>query len=83
MDRVAAKIAQEVGVLFEHKDVDPRAGEQKPQHHAGGATAGDAAARFHACQLLVPYWVARAAGESPFRPRVFRMSVGDNSVAEK
>ena len=30
MDRVAAKVAQEIGVLFEHDDIDPRARQQEP-----------------------------------------------------
>jgi hypothetical protein len=43
MDRVAAKIAQEVGVLLEHRHVDAGARQQIAQHHAGGAAAHDAA----------------------------------------
>jgi hypothetical protein len=30
-------------VLFEHQDVDPRAGQQKPQHHPRRPAAGNAA----------------------------------------
>ena len=32
MDRVAAEIAQEIAVLFQHDDIDAGAGEQKPRH---------------------------------------------------
>jgi hypothetical protein len=40
---IAAKIAQEVGVLLEHDGVDARAREEQPEHHPGGTAAGDAA----------------------------------------
>ena len=43
MDRVAAKVAQEIGVLFEHQHRDPGARQQQPEHHAGGAAPGNAA----------------------------------------
>ena len=43
MDGVAAEIAQEVGVLLEHDDVDAGTGQQKAEHHARGPAAGDAA----------------------------------------
>ena len=43
MDGVAAKVAQEVGVLLEHDDVDAGAREQEAEHHAGRAAADDAA----------------------------------------
>ena len=45
MDGVAAKIAQEIGVLFQHDDVDAGARQQKAEHHAGRSAAGDAALR--------------------------------------
>ena len=43
MDRVAAKVAQEIGVLLEHHDVDAGARQQKSQHHPRRPAAGDAA----------------------------------------
>ena len=36
MDRVAAKIPEEVAVLFQHHDVDAGPREQKAEHHAAG-----------------------------------------------
>ena len=45
MDRVAAKVAQEVGVLLQHHDVDAGARQQEAEHHAGRPAADDAAAR--------------------------------------
>ena len=45
MDGVAAKIAQEIGVLFEHDHIDAGARQQEAQHHAGRSAAGDAATR--------------------------------------
>ena len=45
MDRVAAEVAQEVGVLLEHHDVDAGARQQQAEHHAGRPAADDAAAR--------------------------------------
>ena len=44
MHRVAAEVAQEVGVLLEHHRRHAGAGEQEAEHHAGGAAADDAAA---------------------------------------
>ena len=44
MHRVAAKIAQEVLVLFQHRDIDAGAGQQEAQHHPGRAAACN-----HAC----------------------------------
>ena len=46
MDGVAAEIAQEVGVLFQHGDGDAGARQQKAEHHAGRSAAGDAAGGF-------------------------------------
>ena len=54
MDRVPAEVAQEVGVLLEHEDVDARPGEQHPEHHARRTAARDAAAhRNHLCRHTV------------------------------
>ena len=47
MDRVAAKVAQEIGVLLKDDGVDSGACQQKPQHHPGGATPGNAATSLH------------------------------------
>ena len=44
MDRVAAKIAQKIRVFFENDRIDAGAGKEKPEHHAGGSTADNAAA---------------------------------------
>ena len=43
MDGVAAEVAQEIGVLLEHHDVDAGARQQKAEHHAGRPAAGDGA----------------------------------------
>src|SRR5437588_12037391 len=45
MDRVSAEIAQEVGMLLEHHDVDPTPGEQEAQHDAGRPASCYAAPR--------------------------------------
>ena len=45
MDRVAAKIAIEISVFFQHDDVDACACQKKPGHHSGRAAADDDAAR--------------------------------------
>src|SRR5688572_2432763 len=47
MDGIAAEIAQEVRMLFEHGHLDAGAREQKSEHHAGGPAAGDAASGDH------------------------------------
>ncbi len=47
MDGVAAEVAEEIAMLFHHDGVDAGARQQESQHHPGGATADDAARRFH------------------------------------
>ncbi len=44
VDRVAAEVAQEIGVLFQHQHIDSGAGQQIAQHHPGWPASGDAAA---------------------------------------
>src|ERR1700693_389778 len=44
MDRVAAEVAQKIGVLFQHHDLHARAREQQAQHHSGRSAAGGTAA---------------------------------------
>ena len=46
MNGVAAEIAQEVGVLFQHGDGDTGARQQEAEHHPGRSAAGDAAGGF-------------------------------------
>ncbi len=41
VDRVAAEIAQEIAVFFQHRHRDPGARQQKAEHDAGGSAAGD------------------------------------------
>src|SRR5215470_11294470 len=41
MDGVAAKIAKEVSVLFEHDNFNAGAGEQQPEHYSSGPAADD------------------------------------------
>ena len=43
MNRVAAEIAEEIGVLLQHHDTNARARQQESEHHSGGTAAGDAA----------------------------------------
>ena len=62
VDRVAAEVAQEVGVLLEDQDVDAGPRQQEAEHHPGRPAADDAAA--HQGDL------ARGHGVSPDRPRV-------------
>jgi hypothetical protein len=44
VNRITAKVAQEILVLFEHDYIKARPREQKAQHHSGGASSGNAAA---------------------------------------
>jgi hypothetical protein len=41
MNCVAAKIAQEIGMLFQDNNLNASAREQKSKHHSGWAAAGD------------------------------------------
>jgi hypothetical protein len=42
---VAAEVAEEVGVLLQHRHLDPGAGQQQSQHHPGRAAPHDQARR--------------------------------------
>jgi hypothetical protein len=46
MDGIATEVAEEVFVFFEDGDMVPVAGEEETKHHAGGASAYDAAGGF-------------------------------------
>ena len=54
MDRVAAEVAKEIGVLLQHDDVEAGAREQVAEHDAGRPAARDAA--------LAPYFSQRSHG---------------------
>ena len=43
MDRIAAEVAEEIGVLLQHHDANAGARQQESKHHPGRAAAGDAA----------------------------------------
>jgi hypothetical protein len=51
MDGVAAEVAQEIGVFFQHDDIDAGARKQQAQHHAGRTAPNNTACRLnHGCQ---------------------------------
>ena len=52
VDRVAAEVAQKVAVLFHHRDIDPGARQEKPEHHPGRTAAGNGAG--HAIGAIHP-----------------------------
>src|SRR5260370_26461685 len=57
MNRVAAEVAQKIGVLLEHENVDPGPREQKREHHPRGSATRDTAARgglFHGDSVSPP-----------------------------
>src|SRR5215469_11430206 len=56
MDCVAAKIAEKVLVLFEHRYLDTLARQQVPEHHARRTAADDTATSFHnlICHRVLP-----------------------------
>jgi hypothetical protein len=60
VDRIAAEVAQEVRVLFQHEHADPGAAQQQAQHHAGRPSAGDTA--------LHPLRIARHGGRPAIGP---------------
>src|SRR5713101_7796312 len=57
MNGVAAEVAQKIGVLLEHENVDPGPREQKREHHPRGSATRDTAARgelFHGDSVSPP-----------------------------
>src|SRR5438874_9807098 len=54
---VASKVAQKIGVLFQHQNINTRAGKQRTKHHAGRPSAHHAATYvnlFHKASLFPP-----------------------------
>ena len=49
MNRVAAEVAEEIGVLLQHHHANAGARQQESKHHPGGAAAGYAALRGDRC----------------------------------
>src|SRR5690349_14717349 len=47
MHGISAKIAQEIGMLFENGDWDTSARQQEAEHHPGRTSADNAAGGFH------------------------------------
>ena len=73
MNRIAAKIAQEIAVLFQHQDFDAGARQQIPEHHAGRPAAGDAAAhgnflRRHGFSLTSDPGLSKKTGKRILEP---------------
>ena len=54
VDRIAAKIAQEILVLFDNDHIDTLPGEQIAQHDAGRPAASDTAFRFNYLHVPSP-----------------------------
>src|SRR5437016_5418342 len=52
MDRVPPKVAQKIFVLFKDDDLDAGASEQKAEHHARWAAAGNATTSVHLCRAI-------------------------------
>jgi len=44
VDRIAAKVAEEIGMFLQHNRIDSRPRQQKAEHYAGWSTTHDAAA---------------------------------------
>src|SRR5437773_2319184 len=76
MDRVAAEVAQEVGVLLQHDHVDAGARQEQAEHHPGRAAAGDAAA----CRER-PHATPRRARPSLLRAITFSGPAGGPAAA--
>jgi len=53
VNRVAAKIAQKIGMLFKNNDLDAHPGQQEAQHHAGRSAAGDATVCFQRARIAL------------------------------
>src|SRR5690606_9993612 len=57
MDGVAAEVAEEVGMLLQHRDPAPGAREQVTEHHPGGTAARDDALALELDHpLILPWW---------------------------
>jgi hypothetical protein len=55
MNRVAAEVAQKIGVLLEDQHVDAGAGEQQREHHPGGSATRDTATRGELLHRVTPF----------------------------
>ena len=82
--RIAAKIAKEVGVLFEHRHRHPGAREEQPRDHPGGTAADDhhgrraGQARLHpaagACSSRASGMIARIRAQKCLRQTSLSLS---------
>ena len=81
MDGLAAEIAQEVGVLFQHDHVDPTAGEHQAQHHPGRSAAGDADPGRDGHRSLSCPWMPPNHGFSRDQPRLRRRASQTSRMA--
>src|ERR1700727_995469 len=76
---VATKIAQKIGVLFQHDDLDAGTSQKKAEHHSGGSSAGDAALGMKGCRahrIAARLDVRRMVSEEAFPAAGFCRSEG-------
>ncbi len=66
VNRVAAKIAQKVAMLFQDDNAHAGARQQEAQHHTRRAAAGDATLRLHPCTSRDRRWLCNARGRWAF-----------------
>ena len=77
VDRIAAKIAQEIAVLLEDGHRDSGSCQEKPEHHAGGASPGNRAAHLHDALAYFKALPAPLACTRALRPRLVSPSSGE------
>jgi hypothetical protein len=68
VDRVPAKIPEEIGVLFQHLHFAPGAREQEPGHDARGAAAGNHEIAFWRHDVASTAVAAKRAKSRPWQP---------------
>ena len=62
---VAAEVAQEVGVLLQHRDLDPGPGHEQPEDHPGRAAPDDEAGRALVIRHALKLALRRRRGNPP------------------
>src|SRR5260370_40246293 len=68
VDRIAAEIPQEIGMLFENQNRDPGSGKKEAEHHTRRSAARDAAAdRNLGIHHESPAYLTRSTASDPGR----------------
>src|ERR1043166_672709 len=77
VDRVTAKIAQEVRMLFQNDDINAGPGEQEAQHHSGRSAASNAATGRKRFSFSGLHGFSAIVIDSKWKPAILRRHISN------